>query len=179
MDGYSIADALAHRERQEQEQPERRRRRWRVAAVAVVVLALAAGGGWAYRKYAGNDVFESPGSVELPALPDDRTPTVDFLAGNEGALIVASLDATEPLEGEVDRPTCTSVAQALDAVGGPAQIFSAAAGVPDGPTSEMAVSHLAASTRFLGTCFDTGVPPSNDEVRFTATVLRRRLAELR
>lgn len=140
---------------------------------------LAGGAVGGYLALRPDGVFDSPDSVALPPPPDDAAPTADFLNGAEGKLIVDALEATEPLEGEFDVGTCTTVSRRLDAIGSPTAIFTAAAGVPDGPTSEMAVYHLTAATHLLGECFEENVAPPNDEVRFTATVLRRRIEQVR
>lgn len=183
MAGYSISDALTHAERNPPDPPTsdgrgRRRRRLVISgAFGLAILTGAAAAGWWF--FVRDDVFDSPEAVELPAAPDDLAPLREFLNGPEGSLIVRALEATAPLTADSSVPDCEKVASELDGIAPPQTLFSAAAGIPDGPTSEMAVSHLTATTHVLGDCLTNQAMPDLAEVTFTSTVLRRRLDELR
>ena len=183
MGGYSISDALTHAERFPPNPPtasgrcRRRRRLVNGGAAGLVVLAGAALTGWWF--FVRDGVFDAPEAVELPAAPDDLAPVREFLNGPEGSLVVRALGATAPLTADPSVPDCEKVASALDAIAPPQTLFSAAAGIPDGPTSEMAVSHLTATTHVLGDCLTNQAMPDLAEVTFTSTVFRRRLDELR
>lgn len=182
MGGYSISDALSHAERipptppTESGRGKRRRRLVIGGAFGLVVLAGAGFTGWWF--FVRDSVFDAPQAVELPAAPDDLAPVREFLSGTEGSLVVRALGATAPLTADPSVPDCEKVAAALDAIAPPQTLFSAAAGIPDGPTSEMAVSHLSATTHVLGDCLTNKAMPDLAEVTFTSTVLRRRLDEL-
>lgn len=161
------------------ERESRRRRRW--PWLLLVVVLLAVGGVVVARQLLSkDDVFASPQTVELPALPKDKGPTVAYLQGPEGVRVTQFVNAAAPvLDAHATARTCRTAVAALDAFGTPDLIFAAAAGVPDAATADMAVNHLSAVSRFLGLCLEEGAPPSRDEVRFTAIVLQRRLDALR
>lgn len=160
------------------DRPVRDRRRRR-GLVLLLLIVLGAGAGVAASFLLGDeDPYASPTTVELPPAPDDVGPTQGFLAGPEGVLARQAFDATRPLIGQPDVRTCGDVTRALQALGGPTAVFSAAAGIPDRATSEMALRHLDAATRFLGSCFEDDKVPDGDEITFTATILSRRLEEL-
>jgi hypothetical protein len=161
-------------------QQKRRGRRWLwlVAVLVVLALVVALGGPRVKAAYFP-DIYDAPESVELPPRPDQISPTLEFLAGPEGTLVQRALDATRPLTGEPVTQTCTEVAHSIQAVGEVDAVFSAATAIPDPPTSEMAVHHFDAALRFLGHCLEDNTVPDNAEIRFTATVLDRRLGQLR
>ena len=177
MSGYSISDALAHRDQPvpSPELPKRRRRRWLIVAVLVPVI-LAAGALVARQLFGEEDVYASPSTVELPTLPEDLTSVQEYLAGPEGAMVRGLIDAADlALAAGDGSSSCDAALAALDALGPPQQVFAAAEGVPDPDSAEMAVRHASALSRFLGACVSEDVALDTDELEFTTTILRRRL----
>ena len=191
MSGYSISDALAHSNGgggvPPQSQPPvaspKRRRRGKAGAIFVSLAVIGAAGGYAgwrplHHPKGDGGVFSNTESVELPHLPADVQSSQTFGLGPEGQQINAGLAATEVLLSGTEPDAGGRAAESLDTIGTPQQLFSAAAGVPDSSTAEMAVAHMDALTRFVGECLTTGIVPPDDELRFTATVLQRRMDEL-
>lgn len=181
MSGYSISDALAHRDHPPTSSQTPRRRRWRRVLLVILVLATLGGGGLLAARHflAEDDVYASPSTVELPALPEELGPVQEYLAGSEGAMVRGLLDAADQALAEgTGAASCETAIATLDGLGGPQQVFAAAEGVPDPDTAEMAVRHASALSRFLGVCLSETAPPESDELEFTTTVLRRRLEEI-
>ena len=178
MSGYSISDALNHRDSAESRKKSRRRRR-RWIAISLLVAAAAAAAAIFFIRPSPDDVFRDPESVDLPPIGDEAAATRAFLAGAEGATIRAFLDASEPLLGDsIDVAVCRESVKALDSIGSPESVYRAASGIPDPPTAEMAVAHIHATSRFLGQCLESA-PASVDEIRFTSVILERRLGAYR
>jgi len=188
MGGYSISDALAHNNGPGNPTPSprpyasRRRRKW-PSLLALVVLGGAGAGGylvWRHLEASGsaNGQFAAPEDVELPANPADPIATATYLNGPDGAIIRQLLIATAPLSANVDSATCEQVIAGLEATATPADVLTAASGIPDQPTAEMAVAHLDAVKRTLAGCLAGVAPVSSDEVLFTSGVLTRRIEEL-
>lgn len=182
MSGYSISDALAHRDQPPASSQPPRRRRWRRVLLVILALATLGGGGLIAARHflAEDDVYASPATVDLPALPEELGPVQEYLAGPEGAMVRGLIDAADQaLAGGAGTTSCETAITTLDGLGGPQQVFAAAEGVPDPDTAEMAVSHASALSRFLGVCLSETAAPEPDELEFTTTVLRRRLEEFR
>lgn len=154
-----------------------RRRGW--PWLLLVLLVLSGGGLLATRVLlAEEDLYASPETVPLPPTPADIAPSTAFLSGPEGTLVRHALEATLPLLDAPTVDTCKGVTTALEALGEPKAVFTAAAGFPDPATAEMAARHIDATIRFLGSCFEDAELPATDEVSFTATILSRRIDEL-
>lgn len=182
MSGYSISDALAHREQPAASSQPPRQRRWRRVLLVVLVLATVGGGGLLAARHflAEDDVYASPATVDLPALPAELGPVQEYLAGSEGAMVQGLIEAADQaLAGGSGTASCETAIATLDGLGGPQQVFAAAEGVPDPDTAEMAVRHASALSRFLGVCLSDTAAPESNELEFTTTVLRRRLEEFR
>ena len=157
--------------------PRPRRRRWPMRIVGVAVLAAAIVGVWMLW-FQPEDIYASPETVELPALPQDQSETAAYVAGDDGQLLRNVVVATEPLLQARNKAECEEVANSLDALGSPESVLAAIAGIPDRATADIAANHLAAVARFTGTCLEDGTAPSGDEIRFTHVIVSRRLEEL-
>lgn len=158
--------------------PPRRHGWWWV----LIVLVLAAAGAAVYFLVIRRDgaeptgEFARPESVQLPAAPDDDGATSSYLAGPSGQMVRQLLVVTAPLNERIEPTVCASVIDSLKSLGAPADVMAAAVAIPDQPTEEMAVAHLDAVKRALASC--STAPLSPDEVRFTSTVLQRRIEDL-
>lgn len=146
-----------------------------VALAGVLLLGIVAG-----RRLGGRgSAFAESGSVALPPRPTG--PVVDatraYLAA-EGMVVAGLTQVTAPMvQGSPAPADCRTVAEsALPGLGTPAEVYRAFAAIPDQPTAEIAVAHLDATTRFLARCLKGDIDQT--ELRFTRTVLLRRLEEV-
>ncbi len=179
MSQYSIADALAHRSQSSAPTPpppRRRRRRWSV--VGAVVVAAASGTAVAvvqpWNRGRDDTSFENPATVQLPPPPSSPDTTRDYLSGSNGDKLRRLIDVSTSLETS-DAETCQEAATTLDAIGRPDELFGIADGIPDGPTREIALSHLDELARYLGVCLQEGRRPVAEALTFKRVVLERRL----
>jgi len=109
----------------------------------------------------------------------ERDGTSAYLTG-PGQTVVQLRTVTADLTGN-DAPSpamCTTVmADRVPALGTPQDVATAIAQIPDQATAEMAWSYLDALRRWLPSCA-IGAAEPRDELRFTAVILDRRLAEV-
>lgn len=162
---------------------KRRRKHGRkgiLMATAMLALLMAGGyAGWG-RYLQAKGPYADPDGVELPPVPDDKRSSSGYLVGPDGQKLSAFMTALEPIYADgAEATSCAAAVAVLDQMATPDQVFGIASGFPDGTTSEIAVRHVVAGTRFLGQCLEYGSLPSPDELRFTAKVLSRRLEQLR
>lgn len=149
----------------------------RITAI-VVVLVVAAAATLVYLRWLrGDEGLADPASVELPAAPDDAAATLDFLNGPEGSALLRAVEITGSLGEVTSASGCKALLGRLDEAGSPTALFTAAAGIPDRATGEMAEHHLVAAASYLGRCI-AGDEADPEEADFTAEVLRRRLEQL-
>lgn len=180
LNQYSIADALAHRGQPPAPPPpppRRRRRRWPV--VGAVVVAAAGGTAVAvlqpWSRGSDDTSFENPATVELPPPPSSPDATRDYLTGSNGDKLRRVIEISITLETTDTADTCPAAASTLDTIGPPNELFGIADGVPDGPTREIALSHLDELTRYLGMCLQERTRPDAEALTFKRVVFERRL----
>lgn len=142
----------------------------------VLVVLLAVMLGVPERLWPGP--YDRPEDVALPEVSGDPVAVREYLAG-PGQPVVAVVELTADLlaEGTPDDERCRAVAEVeLPAVGLPAQVMGAAAGIPDPTTSEMALGQIDALVDLLDSCLAGDA--DTERVRFSTTIIERRLEEL-
>jgi hypothetical protein len=175
----------------------RRVRVWLIALVVVVLLSCLVGAVIATRgtsratspptTLATLDVdvaagiavdagLADPRQGEMPAI--DQGATAAYLEGN-GAKLVAFVAVSGGLVTGTDltAETCTAVAQQLDNLGTPRELYAAVAQVPDKESQGMFTSVVAGSLRVLGSC-GSDQPPPTGELGFDLVVAQRQLQQL-
>lgn len=156
----------------------RSKRRWLQLMAFVLLVAIAAA---AYYWFSGHrerqlDRLADPTTVDLPGVPDDSGPIVEYLGG-PGAGLVTAVRAVDWGGIEPRVAACKEVADALDVVGSPTALRALTEWSPDATTGEIAQSFVDSSIVFVGACL-AGDEPDPAEVRFTAEVWARRLEQL-
>lgn len=185
MSKYSISDALAHRNAPLPEPPEppdsRRTRRKRMigATLAVGLIGVSAVAVWAVRSGESDDIagFGNPNTVDLPPLPSTRGEVSEYLRRGGGQILRDVHLVSRRLEAADSPADCVALADDLDALATPREVFAIGDGVPDAATREILLSHLDEMTRYIGDCLRTGQLSDAGALRFKRVVAERRLEE--
>lgn len=104
--------------------------------------------------------WDDPDEGEIPVVDNDETRS--WLEG-EGSGVVAMVDGSEDL-WSTGVAGCEATADVLDAIGTPEELLAAAAGTPDGPTSDILVNLYSSTIQTLAACaepddFEEAVAP--------------------
>lgn len=119
--------------------------------------------------------WDDPNAGEIPAAENEETRS--WLDG-EGSGAVGLVDQSEDL-WLTGIDSCETVPEALETIGSPEELLAAAAGTPDGPTSDILVNLYSSTIQTLGTCSDAAAfEGAVAEFAWHWAVADRRLDEL-
>lgn len=119
--------------------------------------------------------WDDPDAGEIPAADDDETKA--WLEG-EGSGAVGLVVESEVL-WSTGIESCEATADSLESIGSPEELLAAAAGTPDGPTSDILVNLYSSTAQTLAECNDPAVfEDAVAEFAWHWAVADRRLDEL-
>ncbi len=155
----------------------RSRRVRTIAAAGAVLLLLAGLGTWFFVARSSTPV--NPATVALPTHPAQAAATKAYLTGTNARLISLIEDAAS-LESQETKPTCLSLAtRILDPLGSPAQLLTAAEGIPNMTMRAAVLNELNAFAHYLSSCEQSqNLTAPRTQLKFSTVVAQRLLAEL-